>query len=122
MLSLLIKFKRKQRYIYNGYSYYLINYENLINSSQLDNYPNYFKTYILHSNKKFNFNELSNICTDIGCEWCCDDNKCKICKLGYFLYQGKCYTICPKNYIADIFKRSCITLDSNSIDKLKKIL
>jgi hypothetical protein len=78
-------------------------------------YPYFYKTHLLEYNDNYNFNELSNICHDIGCEFCCDNGlTCKRCKHGFFLYQGKCYTVCPKNYVADIFKRICSPFIINS--------
>lgn len=60
--------------------------------------------------------KLSYQCAEIGCEWCEKINIkiCKQCKYGFFMYMGKCYTICPKDYIADIYTRSCRVLDNTS--------
>lgn len=60
--------------------------------------------------------KMSYQCAEIGCEWCDKNNtkNCKQCKHGFFMYMSKCYTICPKEYIADIYSRTCTTLDNTS--------
>ena len=60
--------------------------------------------------------KLSYQCAEIGCEWCDKGNlkNCKQCKYGFFMYMAKCYTICPKEYVADIFSRSCNVVDNTS--------
>ena len=70
----------------------------------------------IYSEKYIDISKLSDLCLETQCQWC--DIKtgqiCNLCKYGFFLHENKCYTICPKNYIADIYRRTCNPLDNTS--------
>lgn len=80
-------------------------------------YPYFYKTHIIEYNDNINYQQLTNDCPDYGCEWCNGNNKyiCSECRHGFFLFQDKCYTVCPDNYSADIFKKKCSPLQTSSI-------
>lgn len=82
---------------------------NFNNNPQVTNFVN-------HNTNLVDMSQLSYECAEIGCEWCDKTNtkNCKQCKYGFFMYIGKCYTICPKEYVADIYTRSCTVLDNTS--------
>lgn len=80
-----------------------------------NHYPSLFRTYSnLYNN--FNDNDISTVCSDIGCQNCSLSNAkfCKICKHGYFNYNNQCYSVCPQNFVANVFKRTCESLNINS--------
>ncbi len=72
-------------------------------------------SFIDHNLKTVDITKLRYNC-EIGCEMCEKDNShnCKKCKYGFFMYFEKCYTICPKEFVADIYTRSCNVLDNTS--------
>jgi hypothetical protein len=82
---------------------------NLRSNKQNHNQNNNFANVV-------DLSKLSYQCAEIGCEWCDKTNTkiCKQCKTGFFLYNAKCYAVCPKEYIADIYTRSCTPLDNTS--------
>lgn len=47
---------------------------------------------------------------DLGCQLCESSTalSCIDCRLGFFLHEQRCFTQCPINFVADIFKRKCI--------------
>ena len=65
--------------------------------------------------------KLTYDCDEIGCEWCdkLNRNACTQCKYGYFKHMGNCFSICPKNYVANIYTRTCNVLDNTSNIKYK---
>ena len=79
-------------------------------------YPYFYKTHIIEYQDSINYKELTNNCLDLGCQWCDTTSKlvCSECHHGFFLYEGKCYTSCPNNYIADIFKKTCNVMTNTS--------
>jgi hypothetical protein len=87
-----------------------------------------FKTKDIYNQKKIqqsnlknlDLSKLRNTCSDIDCDLCDknDINKCILCKEGLFLFNNKCFAICPNNYIADIYNRICRSLDSKSKKKI----
>ena len=79
-------------------------------------YPYFYKTHIIDYYENLNTNTLTSDCLDLGCEWCDSASKsiCKQCRHGFFNYNSKCFTVCPNNYIADIYKRKCSVKDSTS--------
>jgi hypothetical protein len=82
-----------------------------------DYYPYFYKSHeILFKNHKVNPKEDTNQCNDQECEWCDLSTRsiCKICKKGYFINDFKCYTTCPIHRVADIFRRACVDLTTNS--------
>ena len=87
------------------------------NSHKIDYYyPYFYKTHIIQYQEVINYSQLTNDCRDIGCQWCDLGTKmtCSECRHGFFLYQGKCYTSCPEGYIADIFKKICSPMNNSS--------
>ena len=85
------------------------------NNNFLNNLQNNFNNQNKNSNS-VDLSKLSYQCEEIGCEWCDKANtrNCKQCKNGFFMYMGKCYAICPKEYVADIYTRTCNVLDNTS--------
>lgn len=79
-------------------------------------YPYFYKTHILEYQEVIDYKNLSNNCSDLGCNWCDANmrNICFECRHGFFLYQENCYTTCPQNHYADIFKKKCIPIDTQS--------
>jgi len=79
-------------------------------------YPYFYKTHILEYQEVIDYKNLSNNCSDLGCNWCDASmrNICFECRHGFFLYQENCYTTCPQNHYADIFKKKCIPIDTQS--------
>ena len=79
-------------------------------------YPYFYKTHIIDYYDNLNTNHLSSDCLDLGCEWCDTASKaiCHQCRHGFYNYNSKCYTVCPYNYIADIYKRKCSQKDTSS--------
>ena len=67
---------------------------------------------------------LKTSCMDIGCQFCESSFEiyCKECKLGFFLHEQeqRCFTQCPKNFVADIFRRKCIP--NNSAIKYQQLV
>lgn len=84
--------------------------------NNFNNNNNKASTFINNNANLVDMSKLSYQCAEIGCEWCDKGNtkNCKQCKYGFFMYMGKCYTICPKEYVADIYTRSCNVLDNTS--------
>jgi hypothetical protein len=82
-------------------------------------YPYFYKTHIIEYQDILDYTLLSNSCTDLGCKWCDlpSGSICSECHHGFYLYNGSCYTICPENYVADVFKNKCtpITVSSKLI-------
>jgi len=72
--------------------------------------------------KSVDMSKLSYKCAEIGCEWCDKNNlkNCIQCKGSFFLHYNKCYAMCPSNLVADIYTRSCKTLDKTSKKNYKK--
>jgi len=87
-----------------------------LRTNNFNNYNNQPTNFVKYNTNLVDMSKLSSQCAEIGCEWCDKANtkNCKQCKYGFFMYIGKCYTICPKEYVADIFQRSCIVLDNTS--------
>lgn len=79
-------------------------------------YPYFYKTHIIEYHDTIDYQELTNDCKDLGCQWCDNTTRmtCSECRHGFFLYNEKCYGSCPENYVADIFKKKCIPLNDNS--------
>ncbi len=79
-------------------------------------YPYFYKTHVIDYYDKINVNDSTNNCLDVGCEWCnlVNTQVCRKCRHGWFLFNSQCYTTCPLNYVADIFRRTCHPLDINS--------
>jgi len=82
-------------------------------------YPFFYRTHLIEYQEIIDNKDLSNECSDLGCNWCDikSRNYCYECRHGFFLFQESCYTVCPQNHYADIFKKKCIPIDSQS--KLK---
>jgi len=53
---------------------------------------------------------LMTSCMDIGCQFCESSTMltCTQCKHGFFLQDKRCFTQCPKDFVADIFRRICV--------------
>lgn len=79
-------------------------------------YPYFYKTHLVDYYDPKNSAVLTNVCPDFSCELCDINLKtvCKQCKHGYYLSGTVCMTSCPINTVADIFKRTCNILTSNS--------
>jgi hypothetical protein len=79
-------------------------------------YPFFYRTNILQYKESIDYKELSNMCIDLGCSWCDKNakNSCFECRQGFFLHQNSCYTSCPLNHYADIFKKKCHPLNNES--------
>lgn len=71
--------------------------------------------------KTVDMSKLSYKCGEIGCEWCEKANikKCIQCKTGFFLLSNKCYAMCPKEFVADIYSRTCKTFDNKGNFEIK---
>jgi hypothetical protein len=79
-------------------------------------YPYFYKTHVIEYYDNIDMSNLTNNCIELGCEWCTITNNliCKQCRHGYYLFDNKCYSVCPMNYVADIFKRVCHHVDITS--------
>ena len=88
------------------------------NDHQLrDYFPLFLQTHILKTNSKhLNNLDYSTECTEKYCEFCdkLTRKTCIQCVKGFYMHMGMCYNTCPKNYIADIFKRECNRLNERS--------
>lgn len=88
---------------------------NIDNSRRIDYYyPFFFRTKVLDYSQNLPINNLCNKCFDISCEYC-NPNKiqvCQKCRHGFYLQMGKCFTRCPINYVADIYRGTCNPLDN----------
>ena len=69
--------------------------------------------------EKIEYKELSNKCFDLGCNWCNKNakNSCYECRQGFFLFQNSCFTSCPINHYADIFKKKCFPINTQNQSK-----
>lgn len=58
----------------------------------------------------------TNRCSEENCEKCWENlpNVCLHCKHGSFLYNNSCGNVCPQNYVADIYFRTCRVLIESS--------
>ena len=94
------------------------------NDHQLkDFFPFFLQTHILKIGiKNNNKQELSKECIEPFCGLCDKSTRknCIQCLKGFYKFNNKCFNTCPKNYVADIFKRECHKLNERSkIIKLK---
>ena len=87
----------------------------------ISNYlPLFLQTHLLKSKSESYANqEISKVCMDndnMFCEICDKATRkiCHKCDKGFYLLKGKCFNTCPKNYIADIFRRECHYLNEKS--------
>ena len=66
--------------------------------------------------KNLDLSKLKEQCGEVACELCDKNNinTCVSCKGGFFLFNNKCFAICPNDFIADIYTRTCRALDSTS--------
>jgi hypothetical protein len=81
-------------------------------------YPYFYKTHVVDYYESIDYKDLTNVCSDLGCDWCKITNSgvCMQCRHGYYAFNQQCYTICPKDHVADIFRRTCnpVNINSNS--------
>jgi hypothetical protein len=90
------------------------------------NSSHFYRGRIKNMSSIKSIDDLTNECSSSQCEVCLKSTpfNCKYCKRGFFLYNNQCYTVCPENYISDIFKRRCCSLNYlsnylNLIDRRK---
>jgi hypothetical protein len=88
-----------------------------------DYLPIFLQTHILKSQSLADINDpnISKICTDndtINCEMCDKETMkiCYKCARGLYKLKDKCFITCPKNYVADIFRRECHPVSNRSKD------
>jgi hypothetical protein len=83
-------------------------------------YPYFYKTHVVDYYDSIDYKDLTNVCPDLGCDWCKLTNNaiCMQCRHGYYAFNQQCYTVCPKDYVADIFRRTCNPLNINSNFKI----
>lgn len=88
------------------------------NDHQLrDYFPYFLQTHILKTNNLYlNKKDHSTDCIENYCEFCDKSTRktCLQCIKGFYKQMGKCLNTCPKNYVADIFKRECHQLNEKS--------
>ena len=73
-------------------------------------YPYFYKTQILKSYNSLNYASLKSNCLDFNCRWCNSvTNACEECANGYFLYGNTCVTSCQIGFVANNYRRSCVS-------------
>ena len=95
--------------------------EYTLNNNNINNNFDVFNTHFYRGNN-FNINDMINIedltnkCATLECELCKKSTpfQCTKCVRGHFLFNNICYTVCPDNHIADVFRRRCIPLNNTS--------
>jgi hypothetical protein len=57
-----------------------------------------------------NMIQSPQLCHDLNCDICdkITQSQCTLCRLGFYLLQGKCVNVCPQDHIADAFSRQCV--------------
>jgi hypothetical protein len=84
-------------------------------------YPLFLQTHLLKTqSENYNIQETTKVCMNNENMFCeiCDKSTMKIChkcEKGFFKLKGKCFNTCPKNFVADIFRRECHPLNERSI-------
>lgn len=85
----------------------------MMNNNISLNIPHFYRGRTKNMSSPRRIDDLTNECSSSQCEVCLKSApfNCKYCKRGFFLYNNQCYTVCPENYVSDIFKRRCCSLN-----------